>query len=956
MATYTQWFNLALPTVGGDPVVWADMLNANTGIIDGVLHDHDLQIDANAAAITLLNSSKIGEAPADSQEYVRKDNAWAVATGGGAGGGIPEAPVNGNDYWRNNAGWTVGNWTNLDGKPTSFTPAIHATSHATGSSDPVTPASIGAATASHTHSYLPLAGGTLTGPLVLAAAPAAPLQAATKQYVDDSTAHQGQWAWDDSALMVDPGTGEIRGNSANMGAITAFAASKTDSTGRVFSLTGLLAGDLLLVQSLNTAATGRYEIQTVTDSGTWAQINVLAISGNGNPLSGEVMTVILSPAGASTGVPEAPADGQDYWRNANAWVIGNWTNLEGKPATFPPSAHTHPASEISAGGTPDSTTFLRGDNLWAVPTGGGGGTGAVDSVFGRIGDVVALVGDYAGLYLPIGGGTLTGPLVLAGAPTVSLNAATKAYVDNLVAANTGTSGVWAWDDSTTMADPGIGEIRGNAATMAAITAFAVNKTDSQAISYGFALLSPGDIMLVGAQVGTDAGRYSIASIVDNGAWVQINVTLSGNASGNPATASLMNATFVPDSASTGVGEAPTDGQDYWRNNSAWVVGNWSNLAGIPATFPPAAHNQAITTITGSGRSLFGISTFGGGQGESIVLPGVNGAVVHVSGGALVAGQLPPTDLGTLAASALLGNPTGVTASPVAITLANTLQFAATTLGVNNATIAPTWTNVTGKPTAFAPSAHAVSHGSGGGDPITPAAIGAAASTHTHAVANITPVTALSVIGNPSNASAAATVITASAAGEVLTRVGNTLAFAAPAPGGIADAPTDGQDYWRNNGAWVIGTWASLAGIPATFAPSAHAASHATAGGDPITPAAIGAAGLGANTFTGNQSGPDFIITSDKRLKDSIQTLDPTEALALLGALRPVTFEWKVGGRPDFGLIAQEVMQIIPKAVSMGPTGEYGVGYAKLVAYAIAAIQAQQEQIAALEKRVTSLGG
>lgn len=35
-------------------------------------------------------------------------------------------------------------------------------------------------------------------------------------------------------------------------------------------------------------------------------------------------------------------------------------------------------------------------------------------------------------------------------------------------------------------------------------------------------------------------------------------------------------------------------------------------------------------------------------------------------------------------------------------------------------------------------------------------------------------------------------------------------------------------------------WASLTGVPASFAPTAHAASHATAGADPVTPAAIGA--------------------------------------------------------------------------------------------------------------------
>ncbi len=42
--------------------------------------------------------------------------------------------------------------------------------------------------------------------------------------------------------------------------------------------------------------------------------------------------------------------------------------LLNKPATFPPSAHTHGVTDLTATGTRDSTTYLRGDNTWATPS------------------------------------------------------------------------------------------------------------------------------------------------------------------------------------------------------------------------------------------------------------------------------------------------------------------------------------------------------------------------------------------------------------------------------------------------------------------------------------------------------------------------------------------------------------------------------------------------------------
>lgn len=44
------------------------------------------------------------------------------------------------------------------------------------------------------------------------------------------------------------------------------------------------------------------------------------------------------------------------------------TEITGKPATFTPSAHQHTIADIIASGTRDTSTFLRGDGTFAIPT------------------------------------------------------------------------------------------------------------------------------------------------------------------------------------------------------------------------------------------------------------------------------------------------------------------------------------------------------------------------------------------------------------------------------------------------------------------------------------------------------------------------------------------------------------------------------------------------------------
>jgi hypothetical protein len=50
-----------------------------------------------------------------------------------------------------------------------------------------------------------------------------------------------------------------------------------------------------------------------------------------------------------------------------------WSAITDKPTTFSPSAHTHDVSDITATGTPGTTTYLRGDGSWQTPE-----TGASD--------------------------------------------------------------------------------------------------------------------------------------------------------------------------------------------------------------------------------------------------------------------------------------------------------------------------------------------------------------------------------------------------------------------------------------------------------------------------------------------------------------------------------------------------------------------------------------------------
>jgi hypothetical protein len=97
----------------------------------------------------------------------------------------------------------------------------------------------------------------------------------------------------------------------------------------------------------------------------------------------------------------------------------------------------------------------------------------------------------------------------------------------------------------------------------------------------------------------------------------------------------------------------------------------------------------------------------------------------------------------------------------------------------------------------------------------------------------------------------------------------------------------------------------------------------------------------------------YVQVSDRRLKANIRPL--TGGLRVIMALRPVTFAWKRNAQPDVGLIAQDVRSVLPQATAIvdGKRGYLGVSDHEIVAELIAAVQAQQREIAALKRELAA---
>lgn len=96
------------------------------------------------------------------------------------------------------------------------------------------------------------------------------------------------------------------------------------------------------------------------------------------------------------------------------------------------------------------------------------------------------------------------------------------------------------------------------------------------------------------------------------------------------------------------------------------------------------------------------------------------------------------------------------------------------------------------------------------------------------------------------------------------------------------------------------------------------------------------------TFTSTVNAQDFNSTSDISLKENIETLN--DAINVINRIRPVSFLWKEDGRGAYGVIAQEIEEVLPEIVDKDKNNIKRVAYSQLIPFLIQVIQEQHKEI------------
>ena len=103
-----------------------------------------------------------------------------------------------------------------------------------------------------------------------------------------------------------------------------------------------------------------------------------------------------------------------------------------------------------------------------------------------------------------------------------------------------------------------------------------------------------------------------------------------------------------------------------------------------------------------------------------------------------------------------------------------------------------------------------------------------------------------------------------------------------------------------------------------------------------------------NASTGTLSTTNFNSSSDQTLKINTKTL--VDGLKTVIQLNPVSFNWRDTGRKGYGVIAQEIENVIPEIVETNGTIK-SVSYDQIIPFLIQAVKELKIELEELKSRM-----
>jgi hypothetical protein len=307
--------------------------------------------------------------------------------------------------------------------------------------------------------------------------------------------------------------------------------------------------------------------------------------------------------------------------------------------------------------------------------------------------------------------------------------------------------------------------------------------------------------------------------------------------------------------------------------------NYTQLTNVPASFPPSAHGHTIAEVSGLSAALDGKQAAGSyvlttdarlsdarqpltHQHTAAQISDFTSAVIAaapptVDASLLTQGTLPDarissaiartSDVSAAVAALVNSSPASLdTLAELAQALNNDASFATTvtnSLAAKAPLASPTFTGTVSGVTKSMVGLGSVDNTSDASKPVSTAqaaadaAVASAAASDATTKANAAQAAAVQR-ANHTGTQTASTIsdftTAASAAAPVQSVAGRTGAVT------IAAADVSGLGSLATQSSV---SYASLSGVPSTFAPAAHKASHSTGGSDALTPADIGASAL-----------------------------------------------------------------------------------------------------------------